>query len=98
MWTELRLREADAEEREFFGSDWVWNGPVPEEDERVLVSNGIDVWIDTWVYADSQNAGLENEPDGGNGLFWAPLPEPPKVKNGRRMKNEIYDYNNDREC
>lgn len=62
-----------------FDEDGVLDCALPEIDKEILVSDGISVWVDTFMtdveegnivyYLDSSNRNLK-------GLAWMPLPEP----------------------
>ena len=78
-WIKFITREITQEERDDFGGAadaFIWDSPVPEEDEEVLVSDGFDVWIDTWILDYVYHEGLENS-DNVEDLYWMPLPELP---------------------
>lgn len=74
-WNKFTLVKADSEEEEYFGCDEIWDSPLPDSEEKVLVSDGVNIWIDEW-YQDSDCANLM-ESD-ALGLYWMPLPELPK--------------------
>lgn len=74
-WNKFRVRKTDAEEKGYFDCDEIWDYPVPDSEEKVLVSDGVGVWIDEW-YSDFDGAGLLDSD--AEGLYWMPLPELPK--------------------
>jgi hypothetical protein len=74
-WNKFTLRKTKQEEKEHFGTDEIWDTPLPESEQSVLVSNGIDIWIDEW-YQDLDGANLMDTD--ALGLYWMPLPELPK--------------------
>ncbi|HFI0028285.1 TPA: hypothetical protein ACGOSU_001335 [Streptococcus suis] len=53
----------------------MWDCMTPEIDEEVLVSDGKDVWTDTWVEC---GEGVCFENTDGDELYWMSLAEPPK--------------------
>ena len=74
-WNKFTLREATKEEQETLFTDYIWNEPLPDIDEEVLVSDGASVWIDMWGSPDEGYC-LENSYT-TEGLYWAHLPELP---------------------
>lgn len=76
-WNKFTLRKTDAEEKEYFGVDEIWDNPVPDSEEKVLVSDGTNIWIDEW-YQDSDGANLMDTD--ALGLYWMPFPELPKER------------------
>lgn len=74
-WNKFKLRRTDLEERDYFGTDEIWDYPVPDSEEKVLVSDGTTIWIDEW-YQDLDGANLMDAD--ALGLYWMPLPELPK--------------------
>ncbi|MBM7180489.1 hypothetical protein JO388_09420 [Streptococcus suis] len=74
-WNKFALRKTDSEEKAYFGTDEIWNYPVPDSETKVLVSDGFSIWMDEW-YQDSDGANLMDTD--ALGLYWMPLPEPPK--------------------
>ncbi|HEL1986181.1 phage protein [Streptococcus suis] len=75
-WIKLVTRPLTEEEiAEGYQYDFMWDCMTPEIDEEVLVSDGKDVWTDTWVEC---GEGVCFENTDGDELYWMPLPEPPK--------------------
>ncbi|HEM5175159.1 TPA: hypothetical protein U1319_000496 [Streptococcus suis] len=74
-WNKFTLRKTDSEEEAYFGTDEIWNHPVPDSETKVLVSDGFSIWIDEW-YQDSDGANLMDTD--ALGLYWMSLPELPK--------------------
>ena len=74
-WNKFTLRKTDSEEKEYFGCDEIWDNPLPDNEEVVLVSDGTNIWIDEW-HQDSDGANLMDAD--ALGLYWMSLPEPPK--------------------
>ncbi|WP_105242599.1 hypothetical protein [Streptococcus suis] len=75
-WIKLVTRPlTDEEIAEGYQYDFMWDCMTPEIDEEVLVSDGKDVWTDTWVEC---GEGVCFENTDGDKLYWMPLPEPPK--------------------
>lgn len=59
-----------------FDEDEVFDCPLPDVDEEILVSDGKFIWTDT-LLSDSGGYYLDNNGD-LMGLAWMPLPEPYK--------------------
>lgn len=74
-WNKFVLVKTDAEEKEYFGVDEIWDTPIPDNEEKVLVSDGFSIWIDEW-YCDDDGCSLMDSDT--LGLYWMPLPELPK--------------------
>ncbi|HFI0634125.1 TPA: hypothetical protein ACGO2G_000588 [Streptococcus suis] len=75
-WVKLVTRPLTEEEiAEGYQYDFMWDCMTPEIDEEVLVSDGKDVWTDTWVEC---GEGVCFENTDGDELYWMSLPEPPK--------------------
>ena len=48
-WNKFELREMTVEEKDSFNTvNLIWETPVPDDGETVLVSDGQDIWLDTW--------------------------------------------------
>ncbi|MGU7966369.1 hypothetical protein ACS6YB_08420 [Streptococcus suis] len=45
-WNKFSLRKTDSEEKAYFGTDEIWNYPVPDSETKVLVSDGFSIWLD----------------------------------------------------
>ena len=78
-WNELIFRELTSEEKEeYANSDWSYMVEnLPDDGEEVLVTDGKNVWIDSfdeddYVYL----SGTDTEIDGVTA--WMPLPNPYK--------------------
>lgn len=72
-WKKLSTREADEEERTE-GYAFMYDCEIPEIGEEVFVSDGKNVWIDTWIEFDI-GVGFENAEAP---CWWMALPEAPK--------------------
>lgn len=59
-----------------FGEDGELNCRLPDEDEEILTSDGVHVWMDTLLF-DSGGYYLDSNGD-FTGLAWMPLPKPHK--------------------
>lgn len=70
-WNKIELKKCDDEEKEAYGTDFIWDGATPEVDEEVLVTNGIDCMVDKWV--DSAGEVFFDVMD-DDVLWWMPLP------------------------
>lgn len=78
-WIKFTTRELIDEEREMFpNAQFMWDNPVPDIDEEVLVSDGTNIWLETWIDFDSDTCGLED--NDAEGLYWMPLPKLPEVE------------------
>lgn len=44
-WNKFTLRKTDSEEKEYFGCDEIWDSPLPDNEEVVLVSDGTIITI-----------------------------------------------------
>lgn len=77
-WNRFTTRPLTDEEQEIYseGVNFMWNEPAPDIDETILVSDGVDIWTDTWVEYGLNCLNLEN--NDAEGLWWMPLPELPK--------------------
>ena len=75
-WIPFKWREPDAEEKENH-PDWtfVFDCPLPDDKQEILVSNGRWVWKDEWS-DDAGDCGLESGDDIDEGMAWMPMPEP----------------------
>lgn len=56
--------------------DGILELPLPEEDQEILISDGYDVWMDTFL-KDGEDCYLDSNIE-LIGLYWMPLPEPYK--------------------
>ena len=78
-WHKVYLRKMTEEEKEFYQGDYdeIWDGELPEIDERVLVTYPLScgccssVDIDTWVEIDD-GLGFENTDE--DVIYWMELP------------------------
>lgn len=77
-WNKLILRELTEEEQEEWGYERLWEGPIPNLYEEVLVtypsSSGkfVDTYIDTWREIGN---GLSFENTENDVIYWMELPE-----------------------
>lgn len=77
-WNKLEARELTKEEREIYTYDSMWEGSMPELDEKVLVTYPIGrgryapTDIDTWREFDN-GVGFENTDN--DVIYWMELPE-----------------------
>lgn len=58
-----------------FDENGLLNCPVPDNDQEVLISNGKNVWGDTFMN-DGEECWLDYVDTNLAGLAWKPLPEP----------------------
>lgn len=77
-WNKLTVRELTKEEQEEYGYETLWDGPLPELDEEVLVTyplspgEFIDTYVDTWVEIGDE-LGFENTDN--DVIYWMEFPE-----------------------
>ena len=79
-WHKVYLRKMTEDEVEIYGDkyDFMWDGPIPELDEEVLVtyplSSGefMDTYVDTWVEIGDE-LGFENTDN--DVIYWTELPQ-----------------------
>ncbi|WP_019793065.1 hypothetical protein [Streptococcus sobrinus] len=77
-WNKFELREMTVEEKDSFNTvNLIWETPVPDDGETVLVSDGQDIWLDAWGDYGSDGAALEEYAGDNEGLYWMSLPELP---------------------
>ena len=78
-WVKLVTRPLTEEEvTEGYDYDFMWDCITPEIDEEVLVSDGKNVWTDTWVEC-FPGVGFEyTYPEEHSIIYWMSFPEPPK--------------------
>lgn len=79
-WNKIELKKCNDEEKEAYGTDFIWDGATPEVDEEVLVTNGIDCMVDKWV--DSAGVVYFDVID-DDVLWWMPLPNTPELFGSR---------------
>lgn len=76
-WHKLRLREATEEEKEFYDTDHIWDGNMPEVDEQVLITRswlyGVD--LDRWIEVENGFAFEFEEVELGDTIYWASIPK-----------------------
>ena len=79
-WNKLTVRELTKEEQEEYGDlyNFIWDGTLPELDEKVLVtfplSSGkfVDTYIDTWEEI-GDGVGFENTEN--DVIYWMEIPQ-----------------------
>lgn len=76
-WIPFTKRPLTDEEKEEY-PDWIYifDCPLPDDEEEILLSNGKHVWTDTFI-ADGE-CYLDGGDDIDEGMAWMPLPEPYK--------------------
>lgn len=78
-WNKLTTRKMTEDEVEIYGDkyDFMWDGPIPELDEEVLVTyplysgEFVDTRKDTWVEIGGE-LGFENADN--DVIYWMPIP------------------------
>ena len=75
-WIKFKIRDCSEEEKEWYGATEIWDCQIPEDEQKVLVTDGWQVWLDTWLVTDSGSF-LENA-DGEeiSGYYWSSIPTP----------------------
>ena len=76
-WNELIVKELTLDDEEYTKHKWMYIENLPKYNEDVIVTDGIDVWIDAFDEAVSGEVYLSGT--GGNVdevTAWMPLPEP----------------------
>ena len=79
-WIPFEIRPTDDEEREYYKSETVLVGALPDEGDEILVSRGKWVWQDTFV-SDELGVWLDSYGEIEDGMAWMPLPKPYEVIN-----------------
>lgn len=76
-WNKFKIRNLTEEEKKDFPeyTEAVWEKPVPNIGEDILVSDGKTIWIDNWCDVDD-GVELVNAQK-TEGLYWMPLPKLP---------------------
>lgn len=74
-WIPFEIRPTDDDEKEYFKTDAILDGNLPDVDVEVLVSKDKYVWIDTFV-SDELGAWLDSYGEIEDGMAWMPLPGP----------------------
>lgn len=83
-WTQFTSRELTEEEQKEY-PEWCWilDCETPDDGQEILVSDGRRVWVDCYCNEGDDGVYL----DGGCdvlGLWWMPLPDPPKAEEGEQ--------------
>lgn len=76
-WIPFKKRPLTDEEKQEY-SDWtyIFDCPLPDDEEEILLSNGKYVWTDTFINDDV--CYLDGGDDIDDGMAWMPLPTPYK--------------------
>lgn len=74
-WIPFEIRPADDDEKEFFKTDTILDGNLPDVDVEVLVSKDKYVWMDTFM-GDEIGVWLDSYGEIEDGMAWMPLPRP----------------------
>lgn len=74
-WIPFKKRPLTDEEKEEY-PDWIYifDCPLPDDEEEILLSNGKHVWTDTFI--DDGECYLDGGDDIDEGMAWMPMPEP----------------------
>lgn len=81
MWIPIKTRPMTEEERggyKIVGVDWIYDCPLPESGQDVLVSTKYGYGVDITTFYDDDGCYFECYEDEGDVLAWMPLPEPYK--------------------
>ena len=66
----------DEEKQEYPDWTYIFDCPLPDDEEEILLSNGKYVWTDTFI--NDGECYLDGGDDIDDGMAWMPLPEPYK--------------------
>ena len=74
-WIPFKKRPMTDEEREEY-PDWVYifDCPLPEDEEEILLTNGVHVWTDTFI--NDGECYLDGGDDIDDDMAWMPMPKP----------------------
>lgn len=77
-WIPFKQRPLDDEECEDHPNwAWIWDCPLPDDGQEILVSSKRYVWKDEW-FDDCDGSGLESGAEIGDDWAWRPMPKPYK--------------------
>lgn len=76
-WIPFKKRPLTDEEKQEY-PDWtyIFDCPLPDDEEEILLSNGKYVWTDTFI--NDGECYLDGGDDIDEGMAWMPLPKPYK--------------------
>jgi len=76
-WIPFKKRPLTDEEKEEY-PDWayIFDCPLPEDEEEILLTNGVHVWTDTFI--NDGECYLDGGDDIDDDMAWMPLPTPYK--------------------
>ena len=76
-WIPFKKRPLTDEEKQEY-PDWayIFDCPLPEDEEEILLTNGVHVWTDTFI--NDGECYLDGGDDIDDGMAWMPLPKPYK--------------------
>lgn len=76
-WIPFKKRPLTDEEKQEY-PDWtyIFDCPLPDDEEEILLSNGKFVWTDTFI--NDGECYLDGGDDIDDGMAWMPLPKPYK--------------------
>ena len=82
-WIPFKTRPLTDEEKQEY-PDWtyIFDCPLPDDEEEILLSNGKYVWTDTFI--NDGECYLDGGDDIDDGMAWMPLPKPYEPKTERR--------------
>ena len=74
-WIPFKKRPMTDEEREEY-PDWayIFDCPLPEDEEEILLTNGVHVWTDTFI--NDGECYLDGGDDIDDDMAWMPMPKP----------------------
>ena len=75
-WIHFTKRPCDEEEKEMYGGDEMLDCPLPEHEQEIIVTDGEYVWIDTFMYDDTEGGCYLDSGNEMIGLAWMTKPEP----------------------
>lgn len=73
-WIPFKLRSCDEDEKKEYGTDQIWDVPLPDNGEQILVSDAEEVWEDMFVN-DAVGCNLEMFCGNLKGLAWMRMPD-----------------------
>lgn len=74
-WIPFKKRPLTDEEKQEY-PDWtyIFDCPLPEDEEEILLTNGVHVWTDTFI--NDGECYLDGGDDIDDDMAWMPMPKP----------------------
>lgn len=73
-WIPFKLRSCDEDEKKEYEADEMWDSPLPDNGEQILVSDGEEVWQDQF-YNDADGCYLELTGSNLKSCAWMRMPD-----------------------